>query len=516
MADGEGAGRRLPGQGMRLDLVRERVSALRAGTEALMPRIIDLAALERESAAASLDEMTHHLRAVEDELSDLVLAVGDFDDNRVPPVRMLFVEAPLPYIVTDAHGVILVANEAAGALLVRRPEDLPGVPIAGFSGPPPGALRRMVTAAAASTAPRSASLSLRSPHRSPRQMRTTVQRLATGPTGPVLLWQLHPAPAAEPVPLAKPAPADAIPTERGRPREPYVAERIPRADDPAAPEARVMPRHGQCRAGAVGPASREAADRGAPGVEVPDPAPRAALPGALVDAVLELASTLIAEVDLPDALARVAEVAVRGVPVAEGASVTLLDPPSSGASDDRVARADRVQFDEQNGPGVTVVEEGRTVVADDIASDPRWTASGPRVAVESGFRAVLVVPLVERSAVLGVLTLYAATPGAFDPGAVAGAELLAAPAEARVANVRAYLASLHVAEELRHGLVSRAVIDQAKGILMVQHGLTADQAFAVLTRFSQQENRKLREVAADLVDSSVRESRRRQSGGSIG
>jgi GAF domain-containing protein len=130
--------------------------------------------------------------------------------------------------------------------------------------------------------------------------------------------------------------------------------------------------------------------------------------------------------------------------------------------------------------------------------------------VESGFRAVLAVPLVGGGTVLGALTLYAATPGRFGAGAVADAELLAAPVAARVMDVRAYRASLHVAEELRHGLVSRAVIDQAKGILMVQHGLTADQAFAVLTRFSQQENRKLREVAADLVDSSVRESRGRQ------
>jgi GAF domain-containing protein len=232
--------------------------------------------------------------------------------------------------------------------------------------------------------------------------------------------------------------------------------------------------------------------------------------------VLELASTLIAEMDLPDALTRVAAVAVRGVPAAQGASVTLLEPPSSGASDERVQRADRVQADEQDGPGVAAVAEGRTVVADDIATDPRWAAGGPRVAVETGFRAVLAIPLVDGGAVLGALTLYAATPGGFGPGAVAGAELLAAPVEARVANVRAYRASLHVAEELRHGLVSRAVIDQAKGILMVQHGLTADQAFAVLTRFSQQENRKLRDVATELVDSSVRQSRSRHSGRSNG
>jgi GAF domain-containing protein len=200
---------------------------------------------------------------------------------------------------------------------------------------------------------------------------------------------------------------------------------------------------------------------------------------------------------------------VRGVPGAEGASVTLLEPPSSGASDERVERADRAQFDEHDGPGMTAVSEGRTVVVDDVATDPRWVVGGPRVAVESGYRAVLAVPLTDGREVLGALTLYAATPGRFGPGSVAGAELLAVPAEAGVTNVRAYRASLHVADELRHGLVSRAVIDQAKGILMVQHGLTADQAFAVLTRFSQQENRKLRTVAADLVESSVRESRAR-------
>jgi GAF domain-containing protein len=240
------------------------------------------------------------------------------------------------------------------------------------------------------------------------------------------------------------------------------------------------------------------------------------VPDALTAALLELASTPITETDLPTALTRLAGVAVSGVPRAEGASVIVLDPPSSGASDERVERADRVQFDEENGPAVTAVAEGRTVVADDIAADPRWAAGGPRVAVESGFRAVVAVPLGSGGQVLGALTVYASTPGSFDRGAVAGAELLAAPAEARVANVRAYRASLHVAEELRHGLVSRAVIDQAKGILMVQHGLTADQAFAVLTRFSQQENRKLREVAADLVDSSVRESRGRHGDTSNG
>ncbi|HEV7757046.1 MAG TPA: ANTAR domain-containing protein [Mycobacteriales bacterium] len=454
MAEGEVAGGDLPGRSAPLHTVWERLSVLRAGTEALVPRIVDLAALERESAATGLRAVAHDLRTVADDLGDLVLATADFRDPRVPSVRVLFDDAPLPYVVTDIHGVILVANRAAGLLLARPPAELPGVPIAGYSGPPPGALRRVVTAAASSAVPRSAYLSLRSPRRSPRQVRATVQRLATGPSGPVLLWQFHPSTTAEPVPLPRPA-------------GPERAAAPSRSDDP--------------------PPERDA----------------------LIGAVLELASTLIAELDLPEALARVAGVAVRGVPGAEGASVTLLEPPSSGASDERVERADRAQFDEHDGPGMTAVSEGRTVVVDDVATDPRWVVGGPRVAVESGYRAVLAVPLTDGREVLGALTLYAATPGRFGPGSVAGAELLAVPAEAGVTNVRAYRASLHVADELRHGLVSRAVIDQAKGILMVQHGLTADQAFAVLTRFSQQENRKLRTVAADLVESSVRESRAR-------
>jgi GAF domain-containing protein len=357
VAEGEVAGGDLPGRSAPLHTVWERLSVLRAGTEALVPRIVDLAALERESAATGLRAVAHDLRTVADDLGDLVLATADFRDPRVPSVRALFDDAPLPYVVTDIHGVILVANRAAGLLLARPPAELPGVPIAGYSGPPPGALRRVVTAAASSAVPRSAYLSLRSPRRSPRQVRATVQRLATGPSGPALLWQFHPSTTAEPVPLPRPA-------------GPERAAAPPRSDDP--------------------PPERDA----------------------LIGAVLELASALIAELDLPEALARVAGVAVRGVPGAEGASVTLLEPPSSGASDERVERADRAQFDEHDGPGMTAVSEGRTVVVDDVATDPRWVVGGPRVAVESGYRAVLAVPLTDGREVLGALTLYGRGGGA--------------------------------------------------------------------------------------------------------
>ena len=51
----------------------------------------------------------------------------------------------------------------------------------------------------------------------------------------------------------------------------------------------------------------------------------------------------------------------------------------------------------------------------------------------------------------------------------------------------------------RAAMASRAVIEQAKGILMERHKVTEDQAFAELSRASQNTNIKLRDVADELV-----------------
>jgi AmiR/NasT family two-component response regulator len=62
-----------------------------------------------------------------------------------------------------------------------------------------------------------------------------------------------------------------------------------------------------------------------------------------------------------------------------------------------------------------------------------------------------------------------------------------------------YLVARSEADQLRTALLSRAVIDQAKGLLMGLHGIDADQAFALLARQSQQENVKVHAIAARLL-----------------
>jgi hypothetical protein len=58
-------------------------------------------------------------------------------------------------------------------------------------------------------------------------------------------------------------------------------------------------------------------------------------------------------------------------------------------------------------------------------------------------------------------------------------------------------------EQLRDGMASRAIIERAKGILMHGHGLTEPESFELLTEMSQQQKRKLRDIAAEVTDDAM-------------
>jgi hypothetical protein len=59
-------------------------------------------------------------------------------------------------------------------------------------------------------------------------------------------------------------------------------------------------------------------------------------------------------------------------------------------------------------------------------------------------------------------------------------------------------------EDMQRALSSRAVIDQAKGIIMAARGLDADQAWQHLVKLSSSHHRKVRDVAADIVQRAAR------------
>ena len=206
-----------------------------------------------------------------------------------------------------------------------------------------------------------------------------------------------------------------------------------------------------------------------------------------------------------DALRQVAQSAVRAVPGADGTSVCTLQgelPGTRVASSGFVRAVDAVQYGLGEGPCVDALRTARPVLVATLAAEPPYSAFGP-AAVDLGVHSALAAPLVVRSVCVGTLNIYAHRSGAFDAESVAVAEAFAAPAAVVVANAQALELSQRMAEQLREAMSSRAVIEQAKGVLMALHGLTAEQAFARLRSASQTSHRKLRDVAGEVLASAA-------------
>jgi GAF domain-containing protein len=136
----------------------------------------------------------------------------------------------------------------------------------------------------------------------------------------------------------------------------------------------------------------------------------------------------------------------------------------------------------------------------DTRADDRWPDYLPR-AVEHGNLSSLSIPLAidEDSQVTGALNIYARHANAFDETSRSVATRFAPYASVAASNLYAYQSARDMAQNLQAALESRAVIDQAKGILIERYKLTADQAFQFLAQASMKANRKLRDIADDLV-----------------
>jgi GAF domain-containing protein len=150
------------------------------------------------------------------------------------------------------------------------------------------------------------------------------------------------------------------------------------------------------------------------------------------------------------------------------------------------------------GPCLDAITQGTIFYADDVTVDTRWPRFGAAVA-PTGIRSVLALPLAAEGT-LGALNLYAHYPAAFGVVDRARGVILASLASLAVSVARSHEDEERRAENLQAALSTREVIGQAQGILMERERISATQAFDVLRRASQHLNRKLRDVAQDLVD----------------
>jgi GAF domain-containing protein len=220
------------------------------------------------------------------------------------------------------------------------------------------------------------------------------------------------------------------------------------------------------------------------------------------DAFAELDSAASSEQPLTAALERTAELAKAVLRIPMEASVTLIDADeaTTPAFTARLAvDLDETQYALGYGPCLAAAEGGQLISIADMATESRWPQF-TKAASEQGVGSTLSVPLPVQRQVIGALNMYSTDTAAFDTDAVTLAEKFGTYAAAAVANTRLYLSTAQLAEQMAEAMTSRAVIEQAKGILMAQRHCHADEAFNVLVGLSQTTHRKLRDVAAALIE----------------
>jgi GAF domain-containing protein len=234
--------------------------------------------------------------------------------------------------------------------------------------------------------------------------------------------------------------------------------------------------------------------------------------GDLTESLLALSTLSVARLGLEDLLTRVASFAVRAIPGADGAGLTLIEQDRSDmvvTSDAFVRQVEDIQYGGINeGPCITAASTGETVRSGSLTADRRWPRFGPRVG-RLGVHSVLALPLLTDGVVVGAMNVYAHARDAFDERAERVGELFAVPAAIAVQNAQILAQTQRLTANLRRAMVNRAVIDQAIGIIISRTGLTPDEAFERLRIRSQSEHIKVSAVAASIVDAAARRARGR-------
>lgn len=222
----------------------------------------------------------------------------------------------------------------------------------------------------------------------------------------------------------------------------------------------------------------------------------------LVDALTSLHSLLLGGPGLEELLEKLAVVAAKIVePPASCGITTRYDgqPRTIVSSDARAAFADELQYSLGEGPCLEALQQGVMVDVVDYSRERRWPKYGD-LAREAGVKASIAFPLIVDGLSIGAMNLYGYDrPDTFSTPDRERAAAYAEQAATTLAFAARAVRQSQLSEQLEHALASRSVIDQALGLLMGQQHCDARAAFELLRRHSQSNNRKLRDVARDLI-----------------
>jgi GAF domain-containing protein len=189
------------------------------------------------------------------------------------------------------------------------------------------------------------------------------------------------------------------------------------------------------------------------------------------------------------------------------ASITIIErgrPATVACTDDVALALDQAQYEVGDGPCLAAARDTTVIRLDHTEAAARWPSFAAS-AQAHGVQSSLSVPLMlSGDGVHGGLNLYGSAAEAFGEDDQHVAEVFASQASVVVANAISYWQAFEQSRQLTAAMESRAVIEQAKGVLMGAQHCSADEAFDLLRRASQRENRKLRDIAVEVVERAIR------------
>jgi GAF domain-containing protein len=232
---------------------------------------------------------------------------------------------------------------------------------------------------------------------------------------------------------------------------------------------------------------------------VPDPQEQ------VTSALIELADTLVGDYDLLDYLDRLLEHCTGALRTDTG-GVMLSDPEAPqtnlkllASTDEDTRELELFELQTEEGPCLESIRTGEPILVEDLAADSQTWPRFAAMAIGRGYRSVYALPMRLRHTTIGALNLFRTTPVSASSADMPVAQAYADMATIGIMQQRAVAEAQEVASQLKIALHSRVVIEQAKGMTAERMGCEMDEAYQLLRWYGRNRNRRLREVAADVV-----------------
>jgi hypothetical protein len=222
-----------------------------------------------------------------------------------------------------------------------------------------------------------------------------------------------------------------------------------------------------------------------------------------VEAFVDLADTLVPDFDVVAHLRVLCERCVEAVEL-DAAGAALADDQGKlalvAASDERTRALERFEVQIGQGPCADAYGTGERVVAEELdKAAGRWPRFVP-MALREGFHSAAAFPLQLRAHRIGALNVYRPRSGSIDERDLGWLQALADVASIGILHERAVREAQLVVRQLEDALDRRVVVEQAKGVVATTLGIDMATAFERMRRFSRQRNRRIHDVAQELVD----------------